>query len=238
MNSKTVAVMQPYFLPYIGYLHLVHASDIFVHFDDVQFQRKSWMHRNRIISKGSLNPFYLNAPIEKSDYACQYSEVRLKHDYKSTLKAGLNGYNKALFKDSLETLIDGIPSDIESLVDFNIYCIETIARKIGYMGEFVRSSELELWWNEKPEKGTWGFKIAKELKATNYLNAIGGESFILPENSGGLRLGFIESKLSAYPQRSGSSEFIAGLSIVDIIANTGYDGLKELVNNYCIKWKN
>lgn len=238
MNAKVAAVMQPYFFPYLGYFHLIFASNIFIHFDDVQFQKKSWMHRNRLLNKGSQDPFYFQAPILKPKYACQYSEVVLKSAFKSQMRAQLSGYRRSPYYHCITELIDAIPDDMSTLVDMNIFTTEYIARKVGYNGEFKRSSKCSFWWEEKPDKGTWGFRIAKEIGADCYVNAIGGESFIIPENSDGLRLGFIESTLTPYSQTSNNEAFISGLSVIDIIANIGYIGLQELINNYIIAWKN
>ena len=46
--SRTIAVMQPTYLPYLGYFDLIAQADVFVFLDDVQFERKSWQQRNRI----------------------------------------------------------------------------------------------------------------------------------------------------------------------------------------------
>lgn len=48
-----VAIMQPYFFPYLGYFQLVQAVDDFVFYDDVMFIKKGWINRNRILMQGS-----------------------------------------------------------------------------------------------------------------------------------------------------------------------------------------
>lgn len=57
-------IMQPYFMPYIGYWQRIHAVDVDVVFDDVNYIRRGWMHRNRILINGSIH--YLNLPIQKA----------------------------------------------------------------------------------------------------------------------------------------------------------------------------
>jgi WbqC-like protein family len=50
VTQLTVAIMQPYFLPYAGYSRLFAATDLFVVYDCVQFPRRGWVHRNRLVN--------------------------------------------------------------------------------------------------------------------------------------------------------------------------------------------
>src|SRR5437016_2188558 len=61
----TVAIMQPYFLPYAGYFRLFAASDLFVIYDCVQFPRRGWVHRNRLTDARGLER-WLTLPLEKA----------------------------------------------------------------------------------------------------------------------------------------------------------------------------
>src|SRR3954467_5142491 len=64
---KKIAIMQPYFLPYIGYWQLIDAVDEFVVYDNIQFTKKGWFNRNRILEAGHDRPFTI--PLKKaSDY--------------------------------------------------------------------------------------------------------------------------------------------------------------------------
>ena len=49
-NSLKIAIMQPYFFPYIGYFNLINMTDIFVFLDNVQFNRRGWIHRNKLFN--------------------------------------------------------------------------------------------------------------------------------------------------------------------------------------------
>src|SRR5690554_2832006 len=66
-HDHRIAIMQPYFLPYLGYWQLLNCVDTFVVYDDVEFTKKGWIHRNRYLSNGSDQMFSL--PLKKdSDY--------------------------------------------------------------------------------------------------------------------------------------------------------------------------
>ena len=77
-----LAIMQPYFLPYIGYWQLFAAADTFVIFDVVKFHKRSWMNRNRILhSDPSKNFSYISLPIESSypDFLISDAKVAGQH---------------------------------------------------------------------------------------------------------------------------------------------------------------
>jgi len=62
-----IAIMQPYFFPYIGYFQLVNSVDEFVIYDNIQFTKKGWINRNRILV--NQNEDYISLPLKKdSDY--------------------------------------------------------------------------------------------------------------------------------------------------------------------------
>ena len=67
MTALTVAIMQPYFFPYIGYFQLIGAVDQFVIYDTVKYTKKGWINRNRMLGNGVAVTFTI--PLEKaSDY--------------------------------------------------------------------------------------------------------------------------------------------------------------------------
>lgn len=62
--SRRVAIMQPYFMPYMGYWQLMNYVDKFVVYDDIQFTKKGWIHRNRYLNNGSDQ--MLTLPLKKT----------------------------------------------------------------------------------------------------------------------------------------------------------------------------
>ena len=60
---KSIAIMQPYFFPYIGYWQLIHAVDRFVIYDDVNYINKGWINRNRLLINGV--PTYMTVPLDR-----------------------------------------------------------------------------------------------------------------------------------------------------------------------------
>ena len=62
-KTKSIALMQPYFFPYLGYFQLINHVDEFILYDDVQYMKGGWINRNRILENGK--PVYITLPVEK-----------------------------------------------------------------------------------------------------------------------------------------------------------------------------
>src|SRR3979411_2469618 len=74
-----VAIMQPYFIPYAGYFRLFAASDLFVIYDCVQFARRGWVHRNRLVDRGGTER-WLTLPLQKAPRDVLIRDLRFAPD--------------------------------------------------------------------------------------------------------------------------------------------------------------
>ena len=237
-----VAIMQPYFFPYLGYFSSIHSVDHFMFFDDVQYIRKSWMSRNRLLNIDKNEPYYIRPTLKKPDYMAPYTTVKLnnKDDWKLKLTAQLNGYkHKAPFFNEIKIIIDEILEGKEDyLTCFNIKSTIMISKVLGINTNFDKYTDYNYWFQEKPEEGDWGRLIAKEMGASHYVNSPGGESFIFPEKFSeiDMKLGFIQPNLESYNQNNRC--FIPGLSIIDVLLFNGIDKTSNMISKYDIKWKN
>ena len=86
---KTIAIMQPYFFPYIGYFQLIAAVDMFIVYDNIKYTKKGWINRNRLLNRGKNVIFSL--PLKNdSDYlnvcqrelAADFNRDKLLHQFK------------------------------------------------------------------------------------------------------------------------------------------------------------
>ena len=237
-----LAVMQPYFFPYLGYFQLIHSVDRFVFFDDVQYVRKSWMSRNRLLNISSNTPFFIRPSLVKPSYKAMLGTVELDDNYnwKKNLLCQVKAYkNKAPFYSEIIPLIKNILSnDHKLLLDFNVNSIIEIANWLGLNVKFERFSNFQWSYKENLGKGDWAPEVSKKLKATYYINSPGGESFIStkPFNENGIKLGFLQPHLLPYDQKT--EIFTPGLSIIDVLFFNGKKGTLDLLDQYEIKWKN
>jgi hypothetical protein len=79
MSALTIAIMQPYFFPYAGYFRLLAASDLFVIYDCVQFPRRGWVHRNKLLD-ASGEARWLTLPLEKAPQSVLIQDLRFPPD--------------------------------------------------------------------------------------------------------------------------------------------------------------
>lgn len=239
---KKVAVMQPYFFPYLGYFSLIDSIDHFMFFDDVQYLKKSWMSRNRILNIEKNEPFFIRPSLIKPDYKALYTTVLLDkgENWKLKILEQINIYkNKAPYFNQVKALLEDILKDeYDYLTAFNIASTIHIARALNLKKNYDKYTDYNFWFDEKPDEGNWGRVIAKEVKASHYINSPGGEAFIFPEKftEDNMKLGFIQPNLKNYNQLTG--DFLAGLSIIDVLMFNGVEETSRLVKDYTIKWKN
>lgn len=234
--------MQPYFFPYAGYFSLIDSVDKFIFFDDVQYVRKSWMGRNRLLNLSTGEPFYIRPGIVKPSYKAPLLSVELKpsSDWKNKLLEQTATYkNDVPFYDEVIELLENIlDNEYGYLVEFNIESTIIISEKLGLDTEFERYTDYDFWFDEKPEPGIWGLKIAEALKSDTYINSPGGESFISDKgfSKAGIELGFIQPRLDFYDQKG--NDFVPNLSIFDVLFFNGVESTKKYIKDYSIKWAN
>jgi hypothetical protein len=170
----TVAIMQPYFLPYAGYFRLFAASDLFVVYDCVQFPRRGWVHRNRFVDAAGA-AHWLTLPLERAPRDILIRDLRFRPDAARSLAERLRPFplaapNAAAVGHILATLRnpDGSPLDyIERL-------LEQIVSYIGLPWRVVRSSTLDIPVSLHGQDRI--LEIARRLGATRYVNSPGGRA--------------------------------------------------------------
>jgi len=224
-DSFRVAIMQPYFLPYIGYWQLMHNVDVFVVYDDIEYTKKGWINRNRFLMNGKHQTFTL--PLKKDSDFLDVDQRQLA-DNVSAEKAKLMrrleaSYCRApFFKEGKSLLEDILASSEENLFRFIYQSIENIHARLGMTSRLVVSSTLGI---PRSLKGQ-GRVIAtcKALGATDYINPIGGSALYDKQAFGveGIRLHFLQVHPFVYKQYD--HEFVPNLSIIDSIMFVGFRG--------------
>jgi hypothetical protein len=124
MNEKKLAIMQPYFFPYIGYFQLVNAVDEFVIYDNIEFTKKGWISRNRILVNGVDT--YISLPLKKdSDYLHvkdRYLADTWDIERKKMLNRITESYRKApYFKETYEVIEKCILYEDRNLFKFILH---------------------------------------------------------------------------------------------------------------------
>ena len=129
-----VAIMQPYFLPYLGYFALIKHTGMWVVFDTPQFIRHGWIERNRIL-KQYEGWQYIKVPLEKHSRSTTIRNVQINNNVNWQKKnlAQLTLYKKkAPFYDVVINILNKLfDKHTDSIVDINVYALQLVCEYIG-----------------------------------------------------------------------------------------------------------
>src|SRR5947209_586580 len=127
------AIMQPTYLPWAGYFHLISQVGMFVFLDDVQYEKNSWQNRNRILVNGQ--PHWLTVPVRRLGLEQKINEVQIDDSSlwrKKHIRTLIETYAKHPHAASmLETVQPLLETSTDRLVDLNFSLIRAISGKLG-----------------------------------------------------------------------------------------------------------
>jgi hypothetical protein len=215
-----VGIMQPYFFPYIGYFELIARTDRWIVFDVVQYNRHSWMNRNRI-----LNPHggwqYVVVPVVRAPHGTVIAEIKIK-DREATLRRTLGQiehYRKrAPFFEPVRDLVrSAFAMRSTRLVDLNLSALRAVCRYLDIEFHPSLCSTMGVPLGNVEHAGQWALEIAKHVGATEYINPPGGRAIFRQEewDRTGVRLSFTEMNELRYD--CAPYDFIGNLSIIEVL---------------------
>lgn len=214
-------ILQPMYLPWMGYFGMIETADVFVFYDDVQFVRRSWQRRNKIkVPNGDFT--WLTVPVEK-DFEQQINEVQLKEsDWQDTHWQSIHhSYaNSPYFETYADELEDIYDQEWTKLRELNTNIIETLCECFGITDtEFRFSSEIDLTGAKTDRL----INILTEIDADEYVSGPGAREYMEPEkfDSAGIDLFWHEFDHPEYEQIHG--EFVSHLSAIDLLFHCGPD---------------
>lgn len=214
-----LAIMQPYFFPYVGYFSLMYETNTMILLDEVQFQRKSWMTRNRIYNPHA--PFtFINLPINKAPLHTKIKDIQLSQqsNWRKQLVKQLTVYEKApYYNETMDLLMNILEFTNPSIVKWHQHALQKINQYISLSCNIKVFSELGITIEDVYAPDEWALNICKSLGATEYVNPPGGIDLFNEEKylENDIQLIFLQNNLSSYPQFS--HEFQPGLSIIDVL---------------------
>ncbi len=231
-----VAIMQPYFLPYIGYWQLISSVDVFVVYDNIQYTKKGWFNRNRMLEIDHDRLFSI--PLKKASDYLDVRERELSDDSKNEigkiLRAIQANYRKAPYYNDAYPVIEACFLSTESnLFNYIHHSIKAVCEYLDITTEIVISSSVHIDHQLKAEDKVMA--ICKALGANTYINASGGKELYdkATFTANGLQLQFINSEPIEYDQLG--RPFVPWLSILDIIMFNSKDEAKLLLQNFTLE---
>ncbi|MGZ3861847.1 MAG: WbqC family protein [Bacteroidia bacterium] len=228
--------MQPYLFPYIGYFQLMNAVDKFVIYDNIQYTKKGWINRNRILMNGKDE--YLSVPLKKDSDFLDIRDRFLAENWPAErtkiVNRLANCYRKAPHFATAFPLIEKcLLHEDTNLFNYILHSLNVLAEAMEIKTELVVSSTINTDHNLRSEKRV--IAICKALNSADYLNPIGGIELYKKEDfeKEGIKLNFIKTTNFEYPQFGAG--FVPFLSIIDILMFNDKEKIKEYLNhNYTI----
>ena len=226
-----LGIMQPYFMPYIGYWQLMAAVDTYVVYDDVNYIKGGWVSRNNILLNGQKHMFTIT--LNGASPNKLFNEITIKDDFKKFSRLIESAYRKAPYYVVASALLEKIYQyEDKSLGTFMLNSFQMVLDYLEIDTKLVLSSTLT---KDNSMRGKDKVKhICHLLGADTYYNAIGGKELYDKENfkADGIDLHFVQTNLVPYTQST--NKFVSGLSIIDVLMYNGKEETKKLLNEYTL----
>lgn len=225
-----LAIMQPYFLPYLGYFQLISAVDRFVFYDDVSFIKGGWINRNRILVQGKTS--WITVPVSNGSSNVTIRDVMIsdKWEYwtRKTLRTIAESYSKAPFFESAYGMFESwLSTNYRGIAELNLTICQDICSYLNIDTVIVSSSTI--YGNSELSSVNRVLDICRRENASSYVNASGGRELYIRDafREEGIQLQFLSAELPQYDQGKGG--FVPGLSILDLLMHNSADSLYTMV---------
>ena len=226
-----LGIMQPYFMPYIGYFQLMKAVDKYVVYDDVNYIKGGWANRNHILINGEKEMFTVT--LQKASPNKLFNEIVIGDDFKKLMKTLQMNYSRAINFDQTMVLMERIISfPNKQLAVFIANSFREILSYLSVETEILMSSEIP---KDNSLRGKDKIiQICEILGADTYYNAVGGKNLYDQEEfrEHGITLDSLPQVYSQLHTR----EFVSGLSMIDVLMNNTKDKVNSLLESYQIKY--
>jgi hypothetical protein len=231
-----VVIIQPSYLPWLGYFEQISQCDIFVYLDDVQFTKNDWRNRNRIKTKDGIN--WVTVPVQhKFKQEIRDTLIDTKHSWqKKHMQTLKTWYGKSrFFKDFISELAKIYSKDWKYLVDIDIEITSWLIDTLGIHCEILRSSELNI---SSADRQLRLIEMCSNLKCDSFYEGKSGQYYIDTElfKNNGIHIAFQDYKHPYYNQLWIKEQgFISHLSIIDLLFNHGPESLAVLTGKKIIQ---
>jgi hypothetical protein len=222
----TMVVLQPGYLPWLGFFDQMRRCDIFVYYDDVQFDKNGWRNRNRI--KTAQGPLWLTVPVLQAarmgqricDVEVDQGRWTIKH-----LRAIAQSYAKApylqLYYPELEALLQ---RHWAKLVDLDLALTEAMCRWLRLERQIMRASELGISGAQSERL----LNICRHFGADRYVSGAAAREYLDVGlfAAAGIEVEWQDYHHPVYPQLHGA--FVPFMSSLDLLLNVGPDSLRVI----------
>jgi|ETN01SMinimDraft_4_1059930.scaffolds.fasta_scaffold66738_2 hypothetical protein len=230
-----VGILQPGYLPWLGFFEQIYKSEVFVVYDDVQYDKQGWRNRNRIKTAGGVQ--WLTVPVISNFRERPFTnEVVIDNKINWRKKHFLSikqNYSRAPFyKKYIDIFEDAYSREWQYLIDIDLYFITEFVNCLGLNNkEIVRSSSLDV----RGEGIERLIALCKIFKADIFYEGAAGKNYIDGEyfEEHGIKVEFQDYRHPVYNQLHG--DFVPYLSVIDLLFNLGSESLSVIANKNFIE---
>jgi hypothetical protein len=229
-----VGIMQPYFVPYIGYWQLMNAVDKYVVYDDVNFIKGGWINRNRILVNGASK--YFNLPMLGASPFKLINQIGVNNDERivdKNLRMIEGAYKKApYYKEIYPLIVSILKSGKTNVAEFIANSFYVICDYLDIKTEIIISSNLKKDNTLRAQDKV--LAICQELGATEYYNAVGGQELYSFSDfkQKGIKLNFLKTNDIEYKQFG--NDFQKSLSIIDVLMFNSKEEVKNMLKDFTL----
>jgi hypothetical protein len=211
-----LAIMQPYFFPYIGYFQLMAAVDMFIVYDNIKYTKKGWINRNRMLQNGKAVTFSLSLKGDSDHLNVGERELAVDFDRDKLLNRIKGAYRRAPYFARTFALVEQIVRHEDTnLFRFLHHSIVKTCEHLGITTETRISSRIAIDPELKSQDKV--LALCAAIGGDVYVNSIGGTELYSKEafREKSIELKFIRAKPFEYAQFA--NVFVPWLSIIDVM---------------------
>jgi hypothetical protein len=228
-----LAIMQPYFFPYIGYFQLMNAADEFILYDNIKYTKKGWINRNRILVNGRER--FITLPVKKDSDYLDVRDRYLADVWSSEKKKLLNriaeSYRKAPMFESVYPIIEKCILFAETnLFNFILNSLDVLKEYLKIDTPLLISSKIPIDHELKAENKVIALCLAR--KASIYLNPIGGKQLYLKKEFAENGIDLYFHKINGVKYKQFDNDFVPWLSILDVIMFNSKEEISGMLDQF------
>jgi len=228
------AIMQPTYLPWLGYFELIDSTDVFVLLDNVKLEKSSWHVRNNIRSANGKTTLTVPVSLTNGRLHTLINEAQINTNLQwkqKHLRSIEQNYCKTKYFDAFFPMLeDQINRAHQNLASLNAAVIRMIAAYLGISTSIILASSIEDVYGAKDLRL---LSICKKLRADLYYSPRGSSIYLDRESVGGvitnagIHVVYQDFVPTRYPQQF--KPFLSHMSVVDAIFNCGAAGTYNLI---------
>jgi len=226
-----LAVMQPYFFPYLGYWQLINAVDHFVIFDDVNYRKRSYINRNSLLVNGRQHDVTLELSGASQNRLIR--DINIGNNGEKILKTIFLAYSKAPCFKQVYSLLESVLRTDE------IRLVNLLADSLSVFSEYMKIDTTISFSSDLDNNAAYTGKnrlidLCTRLGADEYINSIGGQQLYTRQDFAeqNIQLNFLQSKLPPYKQFG--EAFVPGLSIIDVLMFNDPGKVSSMLEKYSL----